>query len=68
MFVSSYIPLTTHLTFRNSNFEQNTNLHQLSRHKARTAEADRGRVGRAEQGELRLGNSAPRGGPLLELS
>ena len=54
-----YVPPTTHSTFRNRNFEKNTNLHQLSCHEARTAKADPGRVGRAEQGEARPGSSAP---------
>ena len=38
-----------------------------SRHEAKTAEANPGSVGRGEQGEARPGNSAPRGGPQLEL-
>ena len=63
-----YVPTTTHLTFRNKIFEKSTNLHQLSLHEARTAEADPDRVRRVEQGEARPGNSTSRGGPQLELS
>ena len=42
--------------------------HPQQRDDASTADADPGRVGRDEQVETRPGNSAPKGGPQLELS
>ena len=42
--------------------------HPPQRDDASTVDAELGRVGRVEQGETRPGNSAPRGGPQLELS
>ena len=59
-----FIRTTTIFTFRNSTSicGQKCDLDgAISRHEARTAEADSGRVGRGEQCEASPGNSAPRG-------